>query len=74
LPAADLATQRDRAFADQSCAVEKKLARLRLRRFLQTQGILFSIGAFDLPDALGSAHTFWVSPRDDATVVVLAVQ
>ena len=44
-PGADLATQRDCAFADPSCAVGKKLARLRLRRFLQTQGILFSIGA-----------------------------
>jgi sigma-B regulation protein RsbU (phosphoserine phosphatase) len=30
LPSSDLAAQRDRAFADQSCAVEKKLARLRL--------------------------------------------
>ena len=45
VPARDLASQRERAFAEQSCAPEKKLPGLRWRRFLQTQGILFSIGA-----------------------------
>ena len=44
-PAADFATRRERSFADQSRATEKKPPGLRLRRFLQTQGILFSIGA-----------------------------
>ena len=43
-PVTDLASQRERAFADQSCATEKKLPGFRWRRFLQTQGILFSIG------------------------------
>ena len=44
VPASDLASQRSRAFAEQACATEKKLPGHRLRRFLQTQGILFSIG------------------------------
>jgi len=44
VPASDLSSQRERAFADQACAPEKKLPGFRLRRFLQTQGILFSIG------------------------------
>ena len=43
-PGSDHASHRESGFADWSCTTEKNFRGLFLRRFLQTQGILFSLG------------------------------
>ena len=62
-PAADFATRRERSFADQSRTTGKKPPGPPLAQVSTDSGNLLFDRSIDLPDALGSGHTFCVSPH-----------